>query len=80
MASDQADVTTIVREKYGEAARRVLEVAAPAAESCCGPLNSCCGGAAFNGSVDPITSNLYVNGERELLPDAAVLALSLIHI
>jgi ubiquinone/menaquinone biosynthesis C-methylase UbiE len=74
MASDQADLTTIVRAKYGEAARRVLEVAAPAAESCCAPLNSCCGGAAFNGSVDPITSNLYVNGERELLPDAAVLA------
>lgn len=68
------DVTTLVRQKYGEAARRVLEVAEPAAESCCGPVNSCCGGAAFNGTVDPITSNLYVNGETDELPNAAVLA------
>jgi len=46
----------------------------PAAASCCGPVNSCCGGAAFNGTVDPITSNLYVNGETDELPSAAVLA------
>ena len=44
------------------------------AASCCGPVNSCCGGDAFNGSVDPITSNLYVNGETDELPSAAVLA------
>ena len=77
-----ADITNIVREKYGEAARRVLTVAEegtasgadPAAASCCGPVNSCCGGAAFNGTVDPITSNLYVNGETDELPSAAVLA------
>jgi SAM-dependent methyltransferase len=71
------DVTEIVREKYGEAARRVLAVSdAPATDTagCCGPVNSCCGGAAFNGSVDPITSNLYVNGETDELPSAAVLA------
>ncbi len=71
------DVTEIVREKYGEAARRVLaavDAPAPDAASCCGPVNSCCGGAAFNGSVDPITSNLYVNGETDELPSAAVLA------
>lgn len=72
------DVTEIVREKYGEAARRVLAaVEAPATDTaagCCGPVNSCCGGAAFNGSVDPITSNLYVNGETDELPSAAVLA------
>lgn len=74
MSSTVPDVSTIVREKYGEAARRVLEVAEPAAASCCGPLNSCCGGAAFNGTVDPITSNLYVNGETDELPNAAVLA------
>ena len=58
-------------------ARRVLE--AGAAASCCGgpasgPVNSCCGGAAFDGQVDPITSNLYVNGETDVLPSAAVLA------
>ncbi|MBY0491184.1 MAG: arsenite methyltransferase [Gemmatimonadaceae bacterium] len=74
MSANQIDVTTLVREKYGAAARRVLEVAEPAAGSCCGPVNSCCGGAAFNGSVDPITSNLYVNGETDELPSAAVLA------
>jgi len=72
------DITEIVREKYGEAARRVLAVAdapAPTDEAgCCGPVNTCCGGAAFNGTVDPITSNLYVNGETDELPSAAVLA------
>lgn len=75
------DVTQIVREKYGDAARRVLTMAdhvagdeAENATGCCGPVNSCCGGAAFNGSVDPITSNLYVNGETDVLPNAAVLA------
>jgi SAM-dependent methyltransferase len=69
-----SNVTEIVREKYGEAARRVLQAAEPAATDCCGPSNSCCGGAAFNGSVDPITSNLYVSGETAELPSAAVLA------
>ena len=71
------DVTEVVREKYGEAARRVLQVTEPAASDaagCCGPVNSCCGGAAFNGSVDPITSDLYVSGETDELPSAAVLA------
>lgn len=70
--SNSDDLTTIVRAKYGEAARRVLE--ADGAASCCGPVNSCCGGAAFDGTVDPITSNLYVNGETDELPSAAVLA------
>ncbi|MEO7997350.1 MAG: arsenite methyltransferase [Gemmatimonadaceae bacterium] len=72
---DSADstISTVVREKYGEAARRVLTNASDAA-SCCGPVNSCCGGSAFNGSVDPITSNLYVSGESDELPSAAMLA------
>jgi len=70
--SDQHGITDVVREKYGQAARRVLEVNEPA--SCCGPVNSCCGGAAFDGTTDPITSNLYVNGETDDLPSAAVLA------
>ena len=75
--SQPTDITEIVREKYGEAARRVLAASdAPTTDTagCCGPVNSCCGGAAFNGSVDPITSNLYVNGETDELPSAAVLA------
>ena len=69
-SSEASTVTDIVREKYGQAARRVL-TAAPE-ESCC--ASSCCGGSAFNGSVDPITSNLYVTGESDELPPAAMLA------
>jgi ubiquinone/menaquinone biosynthesis C-methylase UbiE len=71
MSTTATELTTIVREKYGEAARRAAE---GAKSSCCGPVSSCCGGAAFNGSTDPITSNLYVNGETDELPSAAVLA------
>lgn len=66
-----ATIRTTVREKYGQAALRVAE---GAKTSCCGPVNSCCGGAAFDGTVDPITANLYLNGETEVLPEAAVLA------
>jgi SAM-dependent methyltransferase len=64
-------IAAVVREKYGEAARRVLEAGDAAS---CGPVSSCCGGAAFNGSTDPITSNLYASGETAELPSAAVLA------
>jgi len=71
MTTSTEDLTTVVREKYGEAARRAAE---GAKASCCGPVNSCCGGDAFNGTTDPITSNLYANGETDELPSAAVLA------
>jgi arsenite methyltransferase len=67
-----SDLTALVRAKYGEAARRVAATGESA--SCCGPVNSCCGGAAFDGTTDPITSNLYVQGETDTLPDGAVLA------
>jgi SAM-dependent methyltransferase len=70
-------LTDTVRERYGAAARRVLagvESAKASGASCCGPVNSCCGGAAFDGTTDPITSNLYVTGETDDLPEAAVLA------
>jgi SAM-dependent methyltransferase len=78
-ASATPAITEVVRDRYGAAARRVLE-GAPA--DCCTPIgtampgqvHSCCGGAAFNGGVDPITSNLYVSGETDALPSAAVLA------
>jgi arsenite methyltransferase len=72
--SADANTSTIkdtVREKYGQAALRVAEGSGAA---CCGPVNSCCGGAAFDGTVDPITTNLYINGETDVLPEAAVLA------
>jgi SAM-dependent methyltransferase len=57
------DIKQIVKEKYGEAARKVIAVKAEA--SCCGPAPSCC---------DPITSNLYDASQTHDLPEAAVLA------
>ena len=79
--SNPPELTDVVREKYGDAARRVLaatELPQAASGACCAPqpgtINSCCGGAAFDGQTDPITSNLYVNGEIDELPEAAVLA------
>ncbi len=71
-ATAGGDIADTVREKYGAAARRVIENAASG--GCCGPVNSCCGGAAFDGTVDPITTGLYVLGETDQLPEAAVLA------
>ncbi len=53
-----------VREKYGEAARRVKSVG-----------SSCCGAAPSSlGCVDPITSNLYDPSDTSQLPEEAVLA------
>lgn len=60
-----------VQAKYGAAARRVLAGEGAPAE-CCGS-SGCCGGAA-TASCDPISSNLYVNGETDTLPEGAVLA------
>lgn len=53
-----------VREKYGEAARRVTA----------GERSSCCGGAPSLGDVDPITGNLYGSDQTSVLPTDAVLA------
>jgi arsenite methyltransferase len=53
-----------VREKYGQAALRVIG----------GQGNSCCGGAAFNGSCDPITSDLYDAAQAGQVPEQAFLA------
>jgi ubiquinone/menaquinone biosynthesis C-methylase UbiE len=79
--SNPSELTQVVQEKYGDAARRVLaavELPQAAAVACCTPnagaVNSCCGASAFDGQTDPITSNLYVNGEIDELPEAAVLA------
>ncbi len=70
--STATTMTDVVREKYGDAARRVTEQQATGVVV--GPVSSCCGGAAFAGMVDPITSNLYINGEASELPSAAVIA------
>jgi len=53
---------TAIREKYGSVARSVTESGATA---CCDPMLRCC---------DPITSNLYGESEKGMLPEKAVLA------
>ena len=65
------ELRAAVKDKYGAAARRVLSGEGVPAE-CCGS-SGCCGGAA-TASCDPISSNLYVTGETDQLPEAAVLA------
>ncbi len=63
MASDvAADIKSVVKEKYGEAARR----AAQGQTSCCGAAEGGCG--------DPITSNLYDVAQIGVLPVEAVMA------
>jgi SAM-dependent methyltransferase len=73
--SDRIDnsgsITEVVRDRYGRAARRVLD---GGTGSGCGAPSSCCGGGAYDGAADSITSNLYVSGETDDLPAAAVLA------
>src|ERR1017187_8069776 len=56
------DTKTLVREKYGAAARQVKESGNVA---CCDPSLRCC---------DPITTNLYDEAQKSGLPESAVLA------
>ncbi|MEP7325232.1 MAG: arsenite methyltransferase, partial [Gemmatimonadota bacterium] len=63
------NIQDAVREKYGEAARRVLAVAPGST----GAVNSCCGASAGTG-CDPITSDLYQSDQSSCLPEAALLA------
>jgi len=61
-----------VQARYGEAARRVTD---GQAASCCGPAtgsSGCCG--ATTDSWDPITANLYDEGEAAGIPAEALLA------
>jgi arsenite methyltransferase len=53
---------TAVQEKYGSIARSVSKTSTSA---CCDPALRCC---------DPITKNLYGDGEKGVLPEKAVLA------
>jgi SAM-dependent methyltransferase len=55
-------ISDVVRERYAEAAKRA---AAGGVATCGCGTDACC---------DPITSNLYEEGERSTLPDAAVRA------
>src|SRR6185295_18440240 len=59
------NVKDVVREKYGQAALRAKA----------GVGNSCCGGAgAADACCDPITSNLYNEGQEGEVPDLALKA------
>jgi arsenite methyltransferase len=65
-----SDIREIVREKYGAAARLVS--AGDCAASCC--ESSVCGSAACCGTADPITSDLYDDGQKRNLPEQALAA------
>jgi arsenite methyltransferase len=59
----EPNIKEVVREKYGEAARR----AKSGGSSCCGATSSSC-------CADPITSNLYAEGEAAQIPAEALAA------
>ncbi|MCZ2098130.1 MAG: arsenite methyltransferase [Anaerolineae bacterium] len=72
----EADIRRVIMQKYGEAARRVVETGATA--SCCAgaapaAATSCCSTGALAGT-DPITRDLYDAVQTGKLPEAAVLA------
>jgi hypothetical protein len=57
------DTKNLVKEKYGEAALRVLS-----------GENSCCGGSPCGTDADPITSDLYDNAQTAQVPEKALKA------
>jgi len=65
------EVKEIVKEKYGEAARRVIEGKGLPSDCC--SKTSCCDGSAA-ASCDPITSNLYDEAQAGQIPDSALKA------
>jgi hypothetical protein len=65
MTPPNIDIKDIVKEKYGQAALRV----GSKQSSCCGSAPSVSGCQS-----DPITSNLYSQGETATIPTEAVLA------
>ena len=78
---ERDDVRELVKQKYGEAALRVLSGQGGA---CCGSTTKeseavCCGetksddGCCSNTS-DPITSDLYSEAEASEIPESAILA------
>jgi SAM-dependent methyltransferase len=68
-ANEVLDLKNSVKEKYGQAALRVSE--GNTAASCCGS-SACCGETTE--SWDPITSNLYEEGQTAGIPAEALLA------
>ena len=72
-SQDLGSLRSTVQARYGEAARRVTEGQTGA--SCCGPAtgsSGCCGSTTE--SWDPITANLYDEGEAAGVPAEALLA------
>ena len=67
--TETKDLKQSVKEKYGQAALRVTEGNTDA--SCCGS-SACCGSTTE--SWDPITSNLYDEGQTAGIPAEALLA------
>jgi SAM-dependent methyltransferase len=66
------NIKEVVREKYGEAAKRAVS---GEKSSCCGSsASSGCCGASDSSCADPITSNLYNDAEKGSLPENAVRA------
>ena len=63
------DLKTSVREKYGQAAQRVIEGNTNAA---CSGSSACCGSTTE--VWDPITANLYDEGQTSGIPAEALLA------
>ncbi len=59
----QENIKQVVQEKYGEAARRVQSGGSP-----------CCGGQAELDGCDPVTKDLYNQGETSALPEEALRA------
>jgi SAM-dependent methyltransferase len=69
MTADDSTLRSVVKEKYGQAALRVSE---GATASPCGGSSACCG--ATTEAWDPITSDLYDEGQKRGIPAEAVLA------
>jgi arsenite methyltransferase len=66
---ERAELQTAVREKYGQAALRVRD--GESSVSCCGS-SGCCGSTTE--AWDPITANLYDEGQTAGIPATALLA------
>src|SRR5688572_31997321 len=64
-----AELQAVVRDKYGQAALRASS--GDASASCCGS-SGCCGSTTE--AWDPITSNLYDEGQKAGIPAEALLA------
>jgi arsenite methyltransferase len=62
--NDTSDIKEVVKEKYGQAALRVMT----GGSSCCGAS------ASFGTDVDPITSRLYDDNQASQIPEEALKA------